>query len=34
MVNILFSNKHFLNLLGDLLVKRAASAKLEKFLAK
>ena len=33
-VNMLFTNKHFLNLLGDHLVKRASSAKLEKFLAK
>ena len=30
---MLFSNTHFVNLLGDLLTKRASSAKLEKFFA-
>lgn len=32
-VDSLFSNTHFINLLGELLTKRAATAKLEKFFA-
>ena len=30
---LLYSNKHFLNLLGDILIKKPATAKVEKFLA-
>ena len=32
-VDMLFQNQHFRNLLGDLLTKRASTAKLEKFFA-